>query len=70
MSSTQTATVTAPTNPNLHGFGRMKVDGHDQNFGDFRDALSRDGYAIVKGAIPRDRALHYGDQMYSWLENL
>lgn len=48
----------------------MKVDGHDQNFGDFRDALSRDGYAIVKGAIPRDRALHYGDQMYSWLENL
>ncbi|KAJ5681352.1 uncharacterized protein N7477_001292 [Penicillium maclennaniae] len=48
-----TATVTQVANPNLHGFGRMRVDGIDQHFGDFRDELTRDGFAI----------------MHSWLEN-
>lgn len=70
MSSTATMTTTAPSNPNLHGLGRMKVDGKERPFGDFRDELSRNGYAVVKGAIPREKALKYADQMYSWLENL
>ncbi|KAJ5144558.1 hypothetical protein N7448_001950 [Penicillium atrosanguineum] len=69
MSATTTITQTASTNPNLHGFGRMRVDGTDQQFGDFRDQLTRDGFAIVKGAIPRERALKYADEMHSWLEN-
>ncbi|TKX19248.1 hypothetical protein C1H76_8626 [Elsinoe australis] len=30
--------------------------------------LKRDGFAIVKGAIPRDRAHGYAADMYSWLE--
>lgn len=70
MSATSTFTETVQSNPNLHGFGRMRVDGTDQHFGDFRDELTRDGFAIVKGAIPREKALKYADEMYSWLENL
>lgn len=70
MSATATVTQMAPANPNLHGFGRMRVDGTDQHFGDFRDELTRDGFAIVKGAIPREKALKYADEMHSWLENL
>jgi hypothetical protein len=49
---------------------RMKVDGNDVKFGDWRDDLARDGYAVIKGAIPRERADKYADQMYSWLEGL
>jgi hypothetical protein len=48
----------------------MRVDGTDAKFGDFRDDLARDGYAVVKGAVPRDRALKYADDMFSWLEGL
>jgi len=39
-------------------------------FGDFRDDLMRDGYAVVKGAIPRDRADGYGSAFYEFLESL
>lgn len=49
---------------------RMKVDGTDTNFGDWRDDLARDGYAVVKSAIPRERADNYADKMFSWLEGL
>lgn len=49
---------------------RMRVDGSDSKFGDWRDDLAREGYAVIKGAIPRDRADKYADQMYSWLEGL
>ncbi|KAL4976871.1 hypothetical protein BDW66DRAFT_150629 [Aspergillus desertorum] len=47
---------------------RMRLDGKDPKFGDFRGDLARDGFAIVKGAIPRERALKYADEMHSWLE--
>lgn len=49
---------------------RMKVDGTDTKFGDWRDDLARDGYAVIKGAIPRERADKYADKMFSWLEDL
>jgi len=49
---------------------RMKLDGSDGNFGDWRDDLVRDGFAVVKGAVPRERADKYADTMYSWLEDL
>lgn len=48
----------------------MKMDGTDPKFGDWRDDLARDGYAVIKGAIPQERALQYADKMYSWLEGL
>lgn len=37
-------------------------------FGDFRDDLLRDGYAVVKGAVPRERAEKYAEEMYNYLE--
>lgn len=40
------------------------------SYGDWRDDLARDGYAVIKGAIPRERAEKYADAMYSWLEGL
>lgn len=39
-------------------------------YGDWRDDLARDGYAVLKGAIPRERADKYADAMFSWLEGL
>jgi hypothetical protein len=70
MSVTTTVTKQAQANPNLHGFGRMRVDGTDKEFGDFRDELTKNGFVVVKGAIPREKALQYADKMHSWLENL
>ncbi|KAF1955748.1 hypothetical protein CC80DRAFT_535814 [Byssothecium circinans] len=46
----------------------MKADGTDMSYGNWRDDLARDGYAVIKGAIPQERALGYADKMYSWLE--
>jgi hypothetical protein len=39
-------------------------------YGDWRDDILRDGYAVVKGAVPRERAIKYGEEMFSYLENL
>ncbi|KAL2867669.1 phytanoyl-CoA dioxygenase family protein [Aspergillus lucknowensis] len=69
MSTTTTETTTntltvSGTTPK----GRMALDGCPTNYGDFRDALNRDGYAVVKGAIPLDRASKYADEFYSYLE--
>lgn len=49
---------------------RLKVDGTDPQFGDWRDDLIRDGVAVIKGAVPRERADKYANAMYSWLEGL
>lgn len=65
MSTTVTESVTIPQ-VNV----RMRLDGKDPTFGDFRDDLARDGFAVVKGAVPKDLALKYADEMYSWLEGL
>lgn len=71
--STQTETLTIPVQvetellgSTCHLFGR----GEDFKYGDFRDDIVRDGFAVVKGAIPRDRADMYAGQMYKWLEDL
>lgn len=66
----QTTTQTAPVTLKAVGGGPMKIDGTETNYGDWRDDLARDGYAIVKGAIPRERADAYADGMYTWLEGL
>lgn len=39
-------------------------------FGDFRDDLIRDGFAVVKGAVPRARAEGYAKDFYTMLEGL
>lgn len=71
--STTTTTVTSNTEAQsqLHLSTTAALnDDCEANFGDWRDDLLRDGYAIVKGAIPRERADKYADSMYSWLEGL
>lgn len=65
-----TTTVTEPT-PSLRlSQPALKVDGTDPKFGDWRDDLIRDGYAVVKGAVPKERALNYADRMLSLMESL
>ncbi|PVI05798.1 hypothetical protein DM02DRAFT_684233 [Periconia macrospinosa] len=41
----------------------------DRRYNDWRDDLVRDGVAVVKGAIPEDRANQYADRMLNWLED-
>ena len=65
-----TTTKTTPITLKAVEDQRMRVDGTDAKFGDWRDDLARDGYAVIKGAIPRERADKYANQMYSWLEGL
>ncbi|WWC59834.1 uncharacterized protein I303_102396 [Kwoniella dejecticola CBS 10117] len=40
----------------------------DKHFGDWRDDLARDGYVIIKGAIPQDRASDYRGDFFHWVE--
>lgn len=73
--STTTATTTVSTPSHLgsvrvRSSAALKADGSDPTYGDWRDDLVRDGFAVVKGAIPRERADRYADAMYSWLEGL
>lgn len=63
-SSSATPIVPKPAGPNKL-FAKEGV-----TYGDFRDDLVRDGYVVVKGAIPRERADKYADDMMSYLENL
>jgi hypothetical protein len=48
----------------------MKIDGTDPSYGDWRDDLVRDGFAVVKGAIPKQRVEKYAEKMYTLLESL
>ncbi|GAA6037987.1 hypothetical protein JCM8097_009527 [Rhodosporidiobolus ruineniae] len=38
-------------------------------YGDFRDDIVRDGYAVVKGVIPTERAQEYVQEFHQWLED-
>lgn len=66
MSTTTTITTTTTTAPR----GRVFSHGTDVHYGDFRDDLLKNGYAVVKNAVPRDRALKYADEIHDWLEGL
>lgn len=71
MPATVTTVTEATPVSKLQSSGRLHVDGTtDPSFGDWRDDLVRDGYAIIKGAVPRDRALNYADRMLSLAESL
>jgi len=65
-----TATKTSTVTLKALEEGALRVDGTDTKHGDWRDDLVRDGYSVIKGAIPRERADRYADKMYSWLEGL
>lgn len=40
----------------------------EKHYGDFRDQLFKDGYAVVKGAVPQERCTEYIERMTRWLE--
>jgi hypothetical protein len=68
--STTTTITTEPVRLQGTNAGRLMVTGKEAPFNDWRDDLVRDGYSVVKGAITKDRAAGYVDEMHSWLENL
>lgn len=71
MATATTITATQTTQPKLHLASPEALrDGVQAEYGDFRDDLIRDGYAVIKDAIPRERAEKYADAMYGWLEGL
>jgi hypothetical protein len=49
---------------------RLWMSGQNGPIADWHKDLIRDGFAVVKGAIPKERADKYADQMFDWLENL
>jgi len=59
-----TGLTAKPPGPN------MLCTNEDKVYGDWRDDLIRDGYVVIKGAIPADRAAKYQDDMLSYLETL
>jgi hypothetical protein len=76
--STQTITVTqvatnghpkGPITPKPAGENRLFAK-EGVTYGDWRDDLVRDGVAVVKGAIPRDRAEKYAEDIFTFLETL
>ncbi|KAF2092033.1 phytanoyl-CoA dioxygenase [Saccharata proteae CBS 121410] len=38
-------------------------------YGDWRDDFARDGYAVIKGAIPIERAKGYQQRAFNWLKS-
>jgi len=64
------ATITAETgSAQSAGAGQLFLN-TTSIYGDFRDDLLRDGYAVVKGAILKEKVGEYVEEMYQWLENL
>ena len=68
--ATNTETLSTITLQPAQTAGKLLCDGKPTNFGDWRDDLNRDGYAVIKAAIPRDRADAYSDKFFSYLEGL
>jgi hypothetical protein len=70
---TEIPSTNVPVDPNIKKIlsdSRLKPSDVKPIYGDFRDDLVRDGYAVVKGAIPRERADRYGRDFYDFLESL
>lgn len=44
-------------------------NGKQEHYGDWRDEFFENGWAVVKGAIPDDRAAYYRDSAIKWLQS-
>jgi hypothetical protein len=59
-----------------HDYSTTKVGGAtdilekqmSQKFGDWRDDFFTNGYTVVKGAIPRERAIQYRERAMEWFQ--
>lgn len=47
---------------------RLKASNSPVN--DWQTDLARDGYAVVKGAVAKEKAAEYAERMYKYLEDL
>lgn len=50
--------------------GVLKLTGADTPLTGWQADLARDGYAVVKGAVPKERAAQYAERMHEYLEGL
>ncbi|TKX19833.1 hypothetical protein C1H76_8031 [Elsinoe australis] len=48
--------------------GVLKLTGADTPLTGWQADLARDGYAVVKGAVPKERAAQYAERMHEYLE--
>jgi hypothetical protein len=60
--STPPGLVAKPSGPN------KLFSNPNAKHGDFRDDLLRDGFCVVKGAVPREQADRYAEEMYKYVE--
>lgn len=67
--STATRSLKSSIKPKPSGPDRIFTK-DNVTYSDWRDDLVRDGYVVVKGAVPAERAEKYGDEMLTWLEDL
>lgn len=44
------------------------VDPASISYGDWRDNFYREGYVVIKGAVPAERAANYQSEALTWLE--
>ncbi|KAJ5656085.1 hypothetical protein N7507_008035 [Penicillium longicatenatum] len=47
----------------------IQVLNKSATYSDFRDELQQNGYAVLKNVIPQDRALHYRQKAFDWLNS-
>ncbi|PWY93531.1 hypothetical protein BO94DRAFT_511159 [Aspergillus sclerotioniger CBS 115572] len=45
------------------------IQNQQPHYGDFRDDFFRDGYAVIKGVLSKERASEYRDSALTWLES-
>lgn len=43
-------------------------DMETRTYGDWRDDFFRDGFVVLKGVVPKERATQYQSEALSWLE--
>jgi len=63
---TASPTVAGPT---LHKAPLPDVLASKSKYNDWRADLQQNGYAVVKGAIPHDRAVQYQSRAFEWLKS-
>lgn len=49
---------------------QLRLKASNSPINDWQTDLARDGYAIVKGAVAKEKAAQYAERMYEYLEGL
>lgn len=68
MSTTTTTTQTSAPESKVQSVPVTSLDDSAvETFGDWRDDFFRDGYIVLKGVVPKDRAAYYRQKALDWL---